>query len=318
MRVGPLHTSVGRRLVQAGSLRPSLMRVSRHARVPSTRTPQDRPPGQLAEKRTDACWSGPTLGGGSPTPWKPQQWMLPSVRIPQMLINVTPNADHPCGHRPVGAQYRVVAGRIACLERWPSPRRGPRSRRRHLSHPCCVLLGVDPLRIDRRAQGLQLRLGDGQRVRVQASHRVQTEGVTVGSAISLFSGAGGLDLGIESAGFAILAAVEWDDDACDTMEKNAPSHFPSLREVVRADLYPLATGAGEGLTTRDILRAAGLSSRESPDLLVGGPPCVAFSKSGFWLDWKRDGVDPAASLLQAYVCLPKRGPGISSSRTCTR
>ena len=167
--------------------------------------------------------------------------------------------------------------------------------------PLLCAYGVDSLRIDRKTRGVQLRLGDGQRVRAQADHSGQTEGVTVGSAISLFSGAGGLDLGIESAGFATLAAVEWDDDACDTLEKNAPIYFQSLREVVRADLYPLATGAGEGLTTRDILRAAGLSSRERPDLLVGGPPCVAFSKSGFWLDWKRDGVDPAASLLQAYT-----------------
>ena len=130
---------------------------------------------------------------------------------------------------------------------------------------------------------MQLRLGDGQRVRVPADRSVQTEGVTVGSAISLFSGAGGLDLGIESAGFAILAAVEWDDDACDTMEKHAPTCFPSLREVVRADLYPLATGTGEGLTTRDILRAGGLSSRERPDLLVGGPPCVGtLSRPAVW------------------------------------
>ena len=68
---------------------------------------------------------------------------------------------------------------------------------------------------------------------------------------------------------------------------------------MRADLYPLPP-AGRGVTTRDILRAGGLA-REKPDLLVGGPPCVAFSKSGFWLDWKRDGIDPAASLLQAYT-----------------
>ncbi len=129
----------------------------------------------------------------------------------------------------------------------------------------------------------------------------QTDPVSIGSAISLFSGAGGLDLGIEAAGFSTLAAVEWDENAADTMEKNSHSYFPDLREVVRDDLYPLATGIGEGLTTRDILRAAGLSSRQRPDLLVGGPPCVAFSKSGFWLDWKRDGVDPAASLLQAYT-----------------
>lgn len=122
-----------------------------------------------------------------------------------------------------------------------------------------------------------------------------------GAAISLFSGAGGLDLGIEEAGFQTVAAVEWDADAADSMEKNAPTYFPQLREVLRENLYPLAAGNDDGVTTRDILKAGGLSTRNRPDLLVGGPPCVAFSKSGFWLDWKRDGVDPAASLLQAYT-----------------
>src|SRR5208282_5971569 len=52
---------------------------------------------------------------------------------------------------------------------------------------------------------------------------------------------------------------------------------------------------------RDILRAAGLKGRQTPDLLVGGPPCTPFSKSGFWLEWKRAGLDPDASLLQAYT-----------------
>lgn len=121
-----------------------------------------------------------------------------------------------------------------------------------------------------------------------------------GAAISLFSGAGGLDLGVEQAGFRTVAAVEWDDDAADTMEKNAPKWFPELRAVLRGDLYPLAAGSSTGLRTADILRAAGLG-RTRPDLLIGGPPCVAFSKSGFWLDWKRDGVDPATSLLEAYT-----------------
>ena len=53
--------------------------------------------------------------------------------------------------------------------------------------------------------------------------------------------------------------------------------------------------------TRELLRAAGLRGRERPDLLIGGPPCTPFSKSGFWLDWKRAGLDPDASLLQAYT-----------------
>lgn len=154
---------------------------------------------------------------------------------------------------------------------------------------------------DRRRNGLQLRLTMASRVRADSFRARQTGSVTVGSAISLFSGAGGLDLGMEAAGFRTVAAVEWDEDASDTMEKNAPTSFPELREVVRADLYPLVTGTEGGVTTRDILRAGGLGARERPELLVGGPPCVAFSKSGFWLGWKRDGVDPAASLLQAYT-----------------
>ena len=37
------------------------------------------------------------------------------------------------------------------------------------------------------------------------------------------------------------------------------------------------------------------------DLLVGGPPCVAFSKSGFHLEYKRLGQDPRAGLLADYL-----------------
>ena len=111
-----------------------------------------------------------------------------------------------------------------------------------------------------------------------------------GVAISLFSGAGGLDLGVERAGYRCAAAVEVDGDAADTMEKN----FDGLNApVIRGDILDVPT--------REILRAAGLKGRERPDLLVGGPPCTPFSKSGFWLEWKRAGLDPDASLLQAYT-----------------
>ncbi|MEA2495997.1 MAG: (cytosine-5)-methyltransferase 1, partial [Thermoleophilaceae bacterium] len=111
-----------------------------------------------------------------------------------------------------------------------------------------------------------------------------------GVAISLFSGAGGLDLGVEQAGFRVLAAVEPDKDAASTMEQN----FPDLASpVIRQDILTVPT--------EQILEAAGLGRRERPDLLVGGPPCTPFSKSGFWLEWKRAGLDPDASLLQAYT-----------------
>ncbi len=119
----------------------------------------------------------------------------------------------------------------------------------------------------------------------------QTDGVSErGLAISLFSGAGGLDLGVEAAGYRVAAAVEVDADAADTMEKN----FPSLTgSVIRRSILDVPT--------KEVLRAAGLRGRDRPDLLVGGPPCTPFSKSGFWLEWKRAGLDPDASLLQEYT-----------------
>lgn len=178
---------------------------------------------------------------------------------------------------------------------------GERSRAPELVIPLVYLGYMGSRRDSRRQTGVQLSLGSVGWMRASPCPARQTDSVELGSAISLFSGAGGLDLGIEAAGFRTAVAVEWDEDASDTMEKNAPVYFPGLREVMRADLYPLATGHGSGVGTKDILRAGGFGRGERPDLLVGGPPCVAFSKSGFWLDWKRDAIDPAASLLQAYT-----------------
>lgn len=112
-----------------------------------------------------------------------------------------------------------------------------------------------------------------------------------GVAISLFSGCGGLDLGAERAGYVVRAAVEWDRDAAATMQKNFVTHLHS--PVLQKNILDTPTS--------EILEAAGLRPGERPDLLVGGPPCTPFSKSGFWLDWKREGLDPDASLLQAYT-----------------
>jgi DNA (cytosine-5)-methyltransferase 1 len=107
------------------------------------------------------------------------------------------------------------------------------------------------------------------------------------AAISLFSGVGGLDLGVEAAGYDVRACLEYDADACSSLRANFPS-----AAVLHGDIRRTPTS--------EILRAARLRPGEA-ELLVGGPPCTPFSKSGYWLEYKRRGLDPEASLLEHYL-----------------
>jgi DNA (cytosine-5)-methyltransferase 1 len=114
-------------------------------------------------------------------------------------------------------------------------------------------------------------------------------------AISIFSGAGGLDLGCEAAGFDTIAAVEWNEAARATMLKNRAAFFPELNQSCL--LPDVVDVVGEELLDR-----VG-TERGQIDLVHGGPPCTPFSKSGYWLEYKRRGADPKASLLDEYVRL---------------
>jgi DNA (cytosine-5)-methyltransferase 1 len=109
----------------------------------------------------------------------------------------------------------------------------------------------------------------------------------------VFSGAGGLDLGCEAAGFQTRAAVEYEEVARRTLLANAQRHLPRLgAEQVFDDIVTVDYEA--------VLDAADVG-RGEVDLLHGGPPCTPFSKSGYWLAYKRAGQDPKASLLDDYV-----------------
>lgn len=76
--------------------------------------------------------------------------------------------------------------------------------------------------------------------------------------IELFSGAGGLALGLEAAGFKHVALVERNKDACATIRLNRPEW-----NVFESDI-----------------RKMDFSSFGAVDLVAGGPPCQPFSIGG--------------------------------------
>ena len=108
--------------------------------------------------------------------------------------------------------------------------------------------------------------------------------------ISLFSGAMGLDVGLERTGrFNILACVEKEAAFCETIRANrdAGRLQPGLRvfEGDISDINPL-----------DVLDALGIKPGEV-DLLVGGPPCQSFSTAGR----RRSTSDPRGTLLWQFL-----------------
>ena len=107
------------------------------------------------------------------------------------------------------------------------------------------------------------------------------------SVISLFSGAGGLDYGLEAAGFETAVCLEMDKHCCNTLRANRS--------------WPVLEGKIEDYTTKEILKAASLKVGEAT-LLVGGPPCQPFSKSGYWRTGDSMRLsDPRAKTLEEYM-----------------
>lgn len=105
--------------------------------------------------------------------------------------------------------------------------------------------------------------------------------------LSLYTGAGGLDFGFEAAGFRTAVAVEIDADCCRTLRTNR--RWP----VLEKSIFDVPT---------DMLLQTAEAAKGEVDLLIGGPPCQPFSKSGYWA--KGDAArlaDPRANTLSAFM-----------------
>ena len=83
-------------------------------------------------------------------------------------------------------------------------------------------------------------------------------------AVDLFSGAGGLGYGVESAGWTVVVAVDHDERALETHRANFRG------KALNVDM----ADAGQVLGLIDRLRPLGI------DLVAGGPPCQPFSRAG--------------------------------------
>lgn len=102
--------------------------------------------------------------------------------------------------------------------------------------------------------------------------------------ISIFSGAGGLDVGALNAGADIVACVENDHDAAETLRLN--------QGQLKGEIFE------KNIQDVDFKQWLGLKNL----VLIGGPPCQPFSKNGYWV--KNDNrliQDDPRNLLGQYL-----------------
>jgi DNA (cytosine-5)-methyltransferase 1 len=108
--------------------------------------------------------------------------------------------------------------------------------------------------------------------------------------VSLFSGAMGLDIGLESTGrFRVVACVEKDHACCETIRANrSKAHFHKSLKIFERDILDLDPS--------EVLDSIGIKPGQL-DVLVGGPPCQSFSTVGK----RRTTEDPRGTLLWQFL-----------------
>lgn len=111
--------------------------------------------------------------------------------------------------------------------------------------------------------------------------------------IDLFAGCGGLSEGFYRQGFKALAHVEIDHWACESLRMRM-KHYGYKNyneEVIEHDI-----------TSKDIIDRIENAVKGRPvDIIIGGPPCQAYSTAGRVRDGKKMASDPRNYLFESYV-----------------
>jgi len=112
--------------------------------------------------------------------------------------------------------------------------------------------------------------------------------------IDLFAGCGGLSEGFYQEGYKALLHLEIDKWACETLSERMRFYGYSEHEIKRAVLC-------HDITDDNILQILDARIKESVDVIIGGPPCQAFSSVGRAQDPDSMNNDPRNYLFESYI-----------------
>lgn len=144
--------------------------------------------------------------------------------------------------------------------------------------------------------------------------------------IDLFAGAGGLSEGFTRAGYKAVAHIEMDHYACDTLRTREAFHY--LKDHGRLDIYEeylkqkkegengknlwdqvpkeiinsvICEKIGEETLSELFAKVEDLKGSDPIDIIIGGPPCQAYSVAGRARLGKAIEKDPRNELYKFYV-----------------
>lgn len=113
-------------------------------------------------------------------------------------------------------------------------------------------------------------------------------------AISMFSGAGGLDIGTQLAGIKVISSLDIFEDSVETLKNN--KFFNHTHHKV-GDITQIS-----GESYKKLLE----TEKPKKLIIVGGPPCQPFSKAGYWVtNEKRSSNEDPRNMIIPYFKIIK-------------
>jgi DNA (cytosine-5-)-methyltransferase len=111
-------------------------------------------------------------------------------------------------------------------------------------------------------------------------------------AISLFSGAGGLDIASVMAGIPVISSTDFDADCIKTLKENEKYFADTV--IIEGDLHQIDSKVFKNILNK---------KKYDKFIVIGGAPCQPFSKAGYWVgNQTRRGInDPRATLVDEYL-----------------